>query len=80
MDRITNGILNGLTHMMAREMDEPLRLNKGSATYGNAWAIERESNSQAIVTGKSARELYEKAHAFISGYLMAQDKAKQTGN
>lgn len=80
MDRINQTVLNGLIHRMGRAMGEELTLQKGSRYNGIAWAIERHEGSQAVVTGQSARELYEKAHAFISGYLMAQDKAKQTGN
>ena len=73
MNRINQTVLTGLIRNMSRVMGEPLTLQRGSKYNGIAWAIERNGGSQAIVTGQSARELYEKAHAFMSGWYAAQE-------
>lgn len=78
MERINQTVLTGLIRGMSRVMGEPLQLQRGSKYNGIAWAIERNGGSQAIVTGQSARELYEKAHAFMSGWYAHEDKMRET--
>lgn len=80
MNRINNAVLTGLVNNMSRVMGEQLHYERGSNYNGIAWKITNASGGKDIIIGQSARELYEKAHAYISGYQAAQDKAAQSQN
>jgi hypothetical protein len=75
MDRITNEVLFGLARRMSNVMGCPIELEKGSRYNGIAWKFVSRDNSRTEIAGQSARELFEKAHAFMSGWYAAQDKA-----
>ena len=79
MYRITDKILLGLVKRMAFVMGRPLLLQKGSASNGISWTIETERGND-IVRGKSARELFDRAHAFIAGWYACEDANKRTAN
>lgn len=57
-------------HMKARV--GALVLQRGSRTYGNAWAISQLMNEgggeKTIVRGSTARELFDAAYNWLSGF------------
>lgn len=75
MDRINNTVLIGLVDRMSVAMGEELRLVKGSAINGIAWKIEAKDGAKVLLFDATARGLFNRAHAFMSGYFAAQDKA-----
>jgi hypothetical protein len=74
MDRITNQVLDGLANRMSNVMGCAIQYERGSKYNGIAWKFVSNGGSRVEITGQSARELFEKAHAFISGWYAAQDK------
>lgn len=76
MDRINNAVLVGLARRMSSVMGCAIELEKGSRYNGIAWKFVSTNGSRTEITGQSVRELYEKAHSFLSGWYAAQDKAE----
>jgi hypothetical protein len=74
MDRINNEVLYGLARRMSGVMGCAIELERGSKFNGIAWKFVSRNGSRTEITGQSARELYEKAHSFTSGWFAHEDK------